>query len=61
MLSSAEIKIYSTLNVKMPTIVCILTFSSRINYRLRSFKSSIRIYLGYFGINEQFKFHDQLN
>ena len=32
MLNSAETKIYLLINVKMPTIVGILTFISRINY-----------------------------
>ena len=38
----------------MPTIVGILTFISRINYRLRSSKPSI--YLGYFSIYEDLNF-----
>ena len=36
------------MNVKMPTIVDILTFIGKINYRLWSSKPSISIYLGYF-------------
>ena len=48
------------INVKMPTIVGILTFISRINYKLWSSKCSISIYLGYFSIYEQFKFYAQL-
>ena len=47
--------LYFTL-LKMPTIVGILTFISRINYRLWSSSPSISTYLGYFGIYEQFKF-----
>ena len=55
MLSSAGTKIYPAHNVKMPTVVGIFTFISRINYRLWSYKPSISIYLGYFGIYEPFK------
>ena len=42
------------INVKMPTIVgfCILTFISRINYRLWHSKPLILIVLDYFGIFE---------
>ena len=61
MLSSAETKIVMLINVKMPKVVGILTFISRINYRLWSSKPSISIYLGYFGIYEQFKFYAQLS
>ena len=61
MLSSAETKIYPAHNVKMPTIVGILTFMSRINYKLLSSKPSISIYLDYFAIYEQFKFKSQLS
>ena len=43
--------------VKMPTaIVGILTFISRINYRLLKSKSSISKFLDYFSIYEQLKF-----
>ena len=62
MLNSAEIKIYSALiNVKMPTIVGILTFISRINDWLLWFKPEISIDFGYFSIYEQLKFHAQLS
>ena len=40
-------------NVKMPTIVGILTFISRINEWLWWFKLENYIHLGYFDINEQ--------
>ena len=42
------------INVKMPTTVGILTFISRINYRLWCYKPSVTIYLGYFGSYEQY-------
>ena len=51
-----RLKFILLINVKMPTIVGILTFISRINYRHLSSKPSTSIYLGYFGIYEQFKF-----
>ena len=41
-------KIILLINVKMPTIVGILSFISRINYRFWSSKPSISIYLCYF-------------
>ena len=49
------------INVKMPTFVGILTFISRINYRLWSSKPSIFIYFGIFSNFEQFKFYAQLS
>ena len=60
--SSAQLRLKFNLliNVKMPTTTNgILTFTSRINYRLWSSKPLISIYLGYFGIYEQFKFYAQ--
>ena len=56
-----RLKFILLINVKMPTIVGILTFMSRINYRLWSSKPSISVYLGYFGIYEKFKFYAQLS
>ena len=60
-----RLKFILLINVKMPTIVRkmvgILTFISRINYRLWSSKPSILIYLGYFGIYEDLKFQAQLS
>ena len=55
---SAQLRLQFILliNVKMPTIVGILTFISRINYRLWSSKPSISIYFGYFSIHEDLKF-----
>ena len=43
------------------TIVGILTFMSRINYRSWHYKPSISIYLGYFHIYEEFKFYAGLS
>ena len=59
--SQLRLKLILLINFKMPTIVGILTFISRINYRLWSSRPSISIYLGYIGIYEQFKFHAQLS
>ena len=49
------------INVKMPTIVGILTFISRINDWLLWFKPEISIDFGYFSIHEQLTFHAQLS
>ena len=49
------------INVKMPTVVGILTFISRINDWLLWFKPAISIDFGYFSIYEQLKFHAQLS
>ena len=53
-----RLKFILLINVKMPTIVGILTFMSRINYRFCHSKSSISIYLDYFSIYfyEELKF-----
>ena len=56
-----RLKFILLINVKMPTIVGILTFISRRNYRLWHSKPSISIYFGLFGIYEQLKFHAQLS
>ena len=56
-----RLKFILLINVKMPTIVGILTFISRINYRLWSSKPEISIYFGYFSIYEHFKFQAQLS
>ena len=48
------------INVKMPTIVGVLAFISRINYRLCSSKPSTLIYLDNFSIYEESKFQAQL-
>ena len=49
------------INVKMPTIVGILTFISRINDWLLCFKPKFSIDYGYFDIYEHLKFHAQLS
>ena len=51
-----RLKFILLINVKMPTIVGILTFISRINYRLWKSEPSISISLGYFSIYEDLKF-----
>ena len=59
-----RLKFILLINVKMPTIVAIvgiLTFIRRIYYRLCLFESKIPIYLDYFSIYEQLKFHAQLS
>ena len=56
-----RLKFILLINVKMPTIVGILTFISRINYRLWSSEPSISIFSCYFGIYEQLKFQAQLS
>ena len=56
-----RLKFILLINVKMPTVVGILTFISRINYRLSLSKPEISIYLGYISIYELLKFHAQLS
>ena len=56
-----RLKFILLINVKMPTIVGILTFISRINYRLWSSKPSDSTYLGYFSSYEDLKFQAQLS
>ena len=56
-----RLKFILLINVKMPTIVDILTFMSWINYRLWHSKPSILMYLDYYGIYMQFKFYAQLS
>ena len=59
---SAQLRLQFILliNVKMPTIVGILTFISRINCSLWGSQPEFSIYLGYFSFYEQFKFQSQL-
>ena len=59
--SSAQLKFILLINVKMPTIVGILTFISRINYRLWQSEPEISTNFGYFSNYERFKFHAQLS
>ena len=56
-----RLKFILLINVKMPTIVGILTFMSRINYRHWQSLSEISTNFGYFSIYEKFKFHAQLS
>ena len=54
-----SLKFIQLINVKMPTIVGILTFKSRINYKLLSFELEFSNNFDYFSIYEQLKFHAQ--
>ena len=56
-----RLKFILLINVKMPTIVGILTFISRINYRLCLSKPEFSTNLDYVCIYEQLKFHAQLS
>ena len=56
-----RLKFILLINVKMPTIVGILTFISRINYCLMGFMQEFSADIGFFTIYEQFKFHAQLS
>ena len=56
---STQLRLKFILNVKMP-IVGILTFMSRINYKL-SFEPKFSTNFDYFNIYEQLKFHAQLS
>ena len=61
MFSSAEKKFIVLINVKMPTIVDILTFMSRINYQFWGFDSEFSTNFDDYSIYEQLKFHAQLS
>ena len=61
MLNSAEHKIYPAHNVKMPTIVGILTFISRINKTFERLKASNFFICQYFSFYVQLKFPAQLS
>ena len=56
-----RLKFILLINVKMPTIVGILTFISRINYYFLSFEPEFSTNFDYFNIYEQLKFHAQLS
>ena len=57
-----RLKFILLINVKMPTIVGILTFISRINYQFLSFETEFSTYFEYFNIyQQQLKFHTQLS
>ena len=51
---------FMSINVKMPTIVGILTFMSRINYQFLRFEPEFSTNFDCFSIYEQLKFHAQL-
>ena len=62
MLSSTETKIYLLINVKMPTIVGILTFYEQDKLLVFfSFEPEFSTNVYYFNIYEQLKFHAQLS
>ena len=56
-----SLKFILLINVKMPTIVGILTFISRINYQFLRFEPEFSTKFDYFSIYEQLKFHAQLS
>ena len=56
-----RLKFILLINVKMPTIVGILTFISRINYQILRYKPVFSTNFDYFSIYEQLKFHAQLS
>ena len=61
--SSAQLRLKFILliNIKMPTIVGILTFISRINYQILRYEPEFSTNFDYFSIYEQLKFHAQLS
>ena len=61
MLNSAEHEIYPFMNVKMPTIVGILTFISMMNTTPESFKARNFFTCRYFSFTEHLKFCAQLS
>ena len=56
-----RLKFILLINVKMPTIVCILTFISRINYCLMGFMPEFSTEFGYFSFYDLLKFHAELS
>ena len=56
-----SLKFILLINVKMPTVVGILTFMSRINYQILKYKPEFSTHFDYFSIYEQLKFHAQLS
>ena len=61
MLDSTEHEIYPAINVKIPTIVGILTFISRINTSYEGLKARNTHLFHHFSFNEQLKFYAQLS
>ena len=56
-----RLKFILLINVKMPTVVGILTFMSRINYHILRYESKFSANFDYLSIYEQLKFHAQLS
>ena len=56
-----RLKFILLINVKMPTIVGILTFISRINFQILRYEPVFSTNFDYFSIYEQLKFHAQLS
>ena len=56
-----RLKFILLINVKMPTIVGILTFMSRINYHILRYEPKFSANFDYLSIYEQLKFHAQLS
>ena len=56
-----SLKFILLINVKMPTIVGILTFISRRNYQFLRVEPEFSTNFDYFSIDEQLKFHAQLS
>ena len=61
MLNSAELKNYSLINVKMPTIVDILTSISMINTTSERLTARHFFICQYFSFDEQLQFRAQLS
>ena len=61
MLNSADHEIYPVHNVKMPTVIGILTFISMINTTSERLKAIYFFICRYLSVNEQLKFHAQLS
>ena len=62
MVNSTEHELILLINVKMPTVVGILPFISRINTTTyESFKQEKSLYIQYFRFNEQLKINAQLS
>ena len=56
-----SLKFILLINVKMPTIVGILTFMSRITYQFLEFEPDFFANFDYFSIYEHLKIHAQLS
>ena len=56
-----SLKFLLLINVKMPTIVGILTFISRRNYQFLRVEPEFSTNFDYFSIDEQLKLHAQLS